>query len=400
MKVLFNAFSACRLRTGVGCYAKNLLAALHSQAGPYVQPFPTGLMAAAIRAASRLSNRRPANAALASHTFPKGLGSIRQSMSRLMRNAGRELSERGFRLASQRREFDLYHEPNFIPWPCEIPAVATVHDLSAILHPEWHPPERARFHERHFERGLHRCEHLIADSECVRRELIQHFGISPRRVTAIHLGVGSEFRPMDRGEVTPVISRLALPKSFLLYVGTIEPRKNLLTLLRAYCDLPESTRTKCSLVLAGAWGWNYRPVHDYFESIAKDRGVVHAGYVADDDLPALYNGARALVYPSHYEGFGLPPIEMMACGGPVLASSASTLREVCGQFAHYSHPDDLHGWRDAMYQTIENDDWRAELAVGVREYARRFTWERCAQQTWHTYRCIADRQPEQVPAAA
>jgi alpha-1,3-rhamnosyl/mannosyltransferase len=138
-------------------------------------------------------------------------------------------------------------------------------------------------------------------------------------------------------------------------------------------------------VLAGGWGWGYSREREYFEDDARHRSVIHLGYVADADLPGLYSGAAALVYPSHYEGFGLPPVEMMACGGAVLASTAPAVREVCGDRATFIHPDDQTGWRNAMRRVMDDPDWRQELRAGVVEHARQFTWRRCAAETWRVY---------------
>src|SRR5439155_17072924 len=138
-------------------------------------------------------------------------------------------------------------------------------------------------------------------------------------------------------------TELGLPLDYLLYVGTIEPRKNVLTLLRAYGELAPKLRRRCPLVLAGGWGWKSADVADYFRREAADKGVIHLGYTDDRHLPGLYAGARALVFPSFYEGFGLPPLEMLACGGAVLSSTAEALREVLGRHAHYVDPNDEGG---------------------------------------------------------
>jgi alpha-1,3-rhamnosyl/mannosyltransferase len=171
----------------------------------------------------------------------------------------------------------------------------------------------------------------------------------------------------------------------LLYLGTIEPRKNLLVLLRAYCALPERVRADWPLVLVGGWGWNTTDVADYLHREARHRGVLHLGYLPEEHVAAVYNGARALVYPSLYEGFGLPPIEMMACGGAVLASTAGAITETVGRRAHLIDPADVDGWRDAMRRVVEDDDWWNTLRTGVTSVARPFTWERCAADTLRVY---------------
>jgi alpha-1,3-rhamnosyl/mannosyltransferase len=377
MRVILNALSSYRLRTGVGSYAAHLAAELKAIAGPEVTAFPEGWMAPVATLAGRVmagNSPKPASTHLFSNTLRSAV-----------RNALKDLCERGFRRACRAGGFDLYHEPNFIPWECDLPTVATVHDLSVIQHPEWHPPERVAFHERRFAATLANCRHVVTVSESMRREIIATMGVEPGRVTAIPNGVRPEMRPLSAADVTPIRARLKLPDEYLLYVGTIEPRKNVLTLMRAYCSLDATTRSRCALVLAGPWGWGFGGEFAFLNDVARHYGVIHLGYVADGDLPALYSGAAALVYPSHYEGFGLPPVEMMACGGAVLATTAAAVREVCGDCVYYIHPTDEAGWTDAMCRVIEDPEWRRSLRDGVVGHARQYSWQRCARWTWRLY---------------
>jgi alpha-1,3-rhamnosyl/mannosyltransferase len=175
-----------------------------------------------------------------------------------------------------------------------------------------------------------------------------------------------------------------LPASYLLYVGTLEPRKNVIALLDAYARLPGELRSKCPLVLVGGWGWNCGPIAARLAQV-QHLGVLHLGYVSDADLAVLYNGARALVMPSHYEGFGLPPLEMMACGGAVLTSTAGALAEIFGGVAHLVPTDDVDGWTTALGRIIADDEWHRELCRDVRATAAKFTWRRCAEETLAAY---------------
>jgi alpha-1,3-rhamnosyl/mannosyltransferase len=288
--------------------------------------------------------------------------------------------------------YDVYHEPNFVPLQSDLPTVATVHDLSVLLHPQWHPADRVAHFERRFRRGLQRCRHFLAISEFGRREIINALGLSPQRVTRTFMGIRPGLGPMASAEVQETLKRLGLPSQYLLYLGTIEPRKNLLTLLKAYCDLPVEVRERFPLLLVGGWGWNAGDVADYLHGEARHRGVRHLGYVPEGCLPALYNGARALAFPSFYEGFGLPPLEMMACGGAVLASTAGALVETVGSKAHLIDPLDLEGWRDALLQVMTDDDWWRDLRRGTAAVARPFTWERCAADTLAVYRSLVGRR--------
>ncbi len=397
MRVIFNGLPAFSPKTGIGIYVVNLLSELRRLAGDdNVVPFPTGLTAVAAGVGGRFRSwklGKPASSSGASMNF-----SLRQRAVRAARTTAHHIYARSFARMCRGQSFDLYHEPNFIPWESNLPTVITVHDLSVVLHPEWHPRDRAEFHERHFQRGLATCRHVVTDSECMRTAMITALGVKPERVTAVPLGVRQEFRPMSLAEISRARAVLRLPPEYLLYVGTIEPRKNILMLLRAYCGLDESLRSRCPLVLAGNWGWEFAAVREYYEAEARHRGVVHLGYVSDERLPAICNGAIAMVYPSHYEGFGLPPIEMMACGGAVLASTAAAIREVCGRKAQLIEPGDEAGWCDAMRRVISDADWRSELRSGVVKHAAQYTWRRCAAETWQVFELLV--KPRRLLQAA
>jgi alpha-1,3-rhamnosyl/mannosyltransferase len=159
-------------------------------------------------------------------------------------------------------------------------------------------------------------------------------------------------------------------------------------LLRAFCELPGNLRETCPLVLGGAWGWKSEPERELFESEARHKGVRYLGYVADEDLPAVYAGAEALFYPSHYEGFGLPPVEMMACGGACVVSTADAVREVVGDQALLLEPTDLEGWRGAMRRVIADRGYLDSYRAGGRPHAARFSWDRAAAMTLEVYRQV------------
>ena len=231
---------------------------------------------------------------------------------------------------------------------------------------------------------VNRTAHIVTISDFVRDEIIRILGVPAERVTRTYLGVRPELRPLPADVVEARLRRLGLPASYLLFVGTLEPRKNLLTLLDAYARLPAKLRERCPLVLVGGWGWNFEPIAARLAEV-RHLGVLHLGYLAESDLAVLYNGARALVLPSHYEGFGLTPLEMMACGGPVLASTAGALAEIYGDSAHLVPADDRDGWTAALARIIGDDDWRRELCRNVRATAARFTWRRCAEETLRVY---------------
>lgn len=384
MRVVVNELQSLKQRTGIGHYTAELLHALRGLAPAEVAAFPQG----AVRGVARWgfgADRRFAAASMAGSHAPGLFGRLRRTATGRLRDGFQAFLEYQFQRDCRRHGYDLYHEPNFVPLPADCPTVATFHDLSLLRHPAWHPADRVARFERQLPAALKRCSHIVTVSDAVRREVIHDLGVPPDRVTRVHNGVRADLGPLPREVVAAGLRRLGLPPQYLLTVGTIEPRKNILRLLQAYCALPAALRSQWPLVLAGGWGWNAGPVADYLHAEARHRGARHLGYVADADLPVLYAGARALLFPSHYEGFGLPLLEMMACGGAVIASTADSVREVAGRQAHLVDPEDGDGWRDAMQRVLVDDDWRQSLQQGAQAWAARFSWRRCAAETLAVY---------------
>jgi len=389
MRVLFNGASAIRPKTGVGHTTANLHAALVRLSPDDAFWFYPGQRARRLAARFFQPTARP--------TVPPKPASpsfARRTAFHMARSA----YTAHFHLAARLGRFDLYHEPNLVPFRVPLPTVVTVHDLSVILFPEWHPADRVKRYEQAFARGVESAAHILVDSEAVRSEAIRVLGLSPERLTTIHCGIAPAYRIQSQEEVAVVRARLNLPPRYLLYVGTVEPRKNLTTLLRAYCDLPAEIRDACPLVLGGAWGWKSEPERELFESEARHKGARYLGYVADEDLPGVYAGAEALFYPSHYEGFGLPPIEMMACGGACVVSTADAVREVVNRHALVLPPSDLAGWRDAMRRVITDRDYLEDYRNVGRAHAARFSWDRAAAMTLDVYHRVLGVRTEPAPS--
>lgn len=401
MRVLFNQSSALGVLTGVGHHTAQLIGCLRRQAADvHIDVYPSGgiwwMRSLGVRVFSDLPR-----AAGVAEAQPKDAPapSLSRRMVQAVRGWGRNFVERHRRSIFFGQPYDLYHEPNFIPHPSDIPTLTSVHDLSALLHPEWHPVERVAKFAREFPQALSQSVHFLAVSEFTRQELIRECGVAPERVTRVYNGVRSACRALPASVVAQRLRQLGLPKDYLLCVGTIEPRKNVLRLLQAYCALPAALRERCPLLLAGPWGWSASAIADYYHAHASSCGVRHLGYLKDPDLTVLYNGARALVYPSLYEGFGLPVAEMLACGGAVITSTADALREVAGDRAHYVAPEDTDGWHAALRRAINDNDWRRQLRQGAVKQASAFTWERCAAETLELYRRLAGEKIS-VPLAA
>jgi len=395
VRVILNRLVVAGIKTGIGHYTAQLLRCLRTQAAPdQIDGTPQGWVrkahALGVRLRPMLESQKP-SAAIAEPAARTR--SWKGWMLEALRRGGRRLLLHHFRALCARNQYDLYHEPNFIPLPSDLPTLATIHDLSVLLHPEWHPADRVAHFERRFRRGLAQCRHFLAISEFGRQEIIRTLQVRPEQVTRTYMGIRPGLGPLAPAQVQQLLLQLNLPARYFLYLGTIEPRKNLQTLLRAYCSLPAPFRRRYPLLLVGGWGWNSADVAAYLDGEARAKGVLHLGYVHEEHLAVLYNGARALVFPSFYEGFGLPPLEMMACGGAVLASTAGALVETVGTQAHLVDPHDLDGWRSALLRAGEDNDWWQTLRHGASEVAQPYTWEQCAADTLQVYRSLCGQKP-------
>jgi alpha-1,3-rhamnosyl/mannosyltransferase len=285
--------------------------------------------------------------------------------------------------------FDLYHEPNILPLRFDGPTVVTVHDLSWIRYPETHPVERVRAMNRYFEAGLEQASAVITDAQSVKQELLETFGLSPDFVTAIPLGVDATFAPQDAAQSRYARDKHGLAHGrYFLAVGTLEPRKNLSTALLAYQQLPADLRAQYPLVLIGMKGWHTSALERQMAPLLQAGQVRQLGYVSRADLVSLMAGARALIYPSVYEGFGLPPLEAMACATPVICSNASSLPEVVGDAGIMVDAMDDVALSLAMRRLADDEACWLELKHRSLRRAQQFTWAACADKTLAVYQSI------------
>ena len=287
----------------------------------------------------------------------------------------------------------VVHGPNyFLPGSVE-GGVITVHDLSVFRFPETHPLDRVRAFERLFESSMKRSAHIITDTETIRRELVETFSVRPESVTAIPLAVNASFRPVSAGSISRYLGEWGLTaQGYGLCISTLEPRKKILELIRAWRRLPDGLKSAFPLVLAGGSGWENEHLHDEIEIAVAEGWLRHLGFVDEHALPALYAGAALFVYPSSYEGFGLPPLEAMASGVPVIAANRTCLPEVCGDAARYVDPDDEDSLTDSIRESLLDADWRTEAARRGLQRASQFTWRRCVAETLTVYRKVVNRR--------
>jgi alpha-1,3-rhamnosyl/mannosyltransferase len=300
--------------------------------------------------------------------------------------------------AMTRRRFpaiggSVHHEPNHILRTLHGPSVVTVHDLSVLHFPGFHPKDRVRYFERHFARSSEGADIVIADSEFIRRDLLATLNLDPAKIRVVPLGVGPEFRPTTLAAQKAVLDRHGLaPGRYLLAVGTREPRKNLERLIDAYLDLPREARARHVLALAGPRGWRAEALERRIAALERDGSVRSLGYVPDQARPALYGGASGFAYPSLYEGFGLPPLEAAACGTPVLTSIDSPMAEVLDGVAELVDPLDTAAITAGLARILTDPDMRRAAAFAGPRRAAAFGWDACVARTMAVYDELAADQ--------
>ena len=300
---------------------------------------------------------------------------------------------------------DLFHATeHLLPRLKGARTVLTVHDLIYRLFPEYHLPLNKWFLNLFMPLFVRRADAIIAVSQCTKDDLIRHYAVPLEKITVIYEGVDARFQPItDPDTLARVRNRYGLPERFILYVGTIEPRKNLTTLLEAYAALTSRVSnlqypiSNIHLVIAGRKGWLYEGFFRRLRELGLEREVVFPGFVPDEDLPALYSAAELFVFPSLYEGFGLPPLEAMACGTPVITSNSSSLPEVVGEVGIMVEPRDVRALAEAMELVLTDEGKRREMREKGLRQAARFSWKRTAQETLEVYRSVVGAERRSRP---
>jgi len=284
--------------------------------------------------------------------------------------------------------FDLYHEPNYIPRAFRGKVITTICDMSYKLYPQYHPRRRVMTFG-FFENRMRNVDRIITISRNSKQEIIDLLKVPEDKVTVTYLGATDAYRPIFINEELKIKFRLkyGIPDNFLLYVGTIEPRKNLSRLIEAFYlfkkETPKSEEVK--LILVGGQGWLYNEIFSRVRELKMENEIIFTGYVSNEDLPFLYNMAMAFVYPSLYEGFGLPPLEAMSCGTPVISSNTSSIPEVVGDAGILVDPYNVNDWASAISQLAGSSILRSELSSKGLIQASKFSWKRCAEETLGVY---------------
>jgi alpha-1,3-rhamnosyl/mannosyltransferase len=373
IRLAVNALPLLSPFAGIASYIRNLMAALMGMAA--IEPryfygfgWRDELLAAAPRA------------------LAKGKGVVQRWLP-FAWEASRFVQAAAFALEGRPGRFDLYHEPAYLLLGRLLPAVVTVHDLSFVHFPETHPAGRVRVLGKRLPDSLAAARAVITDSLSVRDEIIAHYGVRPEKVHAIPLGVSSRFRPRTEQELEPAMRRFELTAgAYLLCVGTLEPRKNLVRTVQAYSSLPPELRRRFPLVVVGAVGWHESSIVAELEPLARSGEARFLNYVDEDALTLLYGGARGVLYPSLYEGFGLPIAEAMASGTATLTSNVGCMKELAEGAALLVNPADVADIEQGLRRLLEDDAERARMRAAGLQRVQGLTWQRCAERTLQVYR--------------
>ncbi len=384
MKVLMNASILLDPRTGIGRYVERLCQGLHDLCDLDVL---LGL------GWSRISTQTDVDriSRLGSHPgSPRN--SLRQRVRRVpgARPIWRGIQQTAFHKAVRASRPAIYHEPSYLAFRFDGPTVITAHDASWVRHPEAHPADRVKLFDRLFPRSVARADRVIVDSAFVGREMQDLFSVPAQKIRVIHLGVDDRYHPRDESATAAARAPYGLTHGrYVLSVGTLEPRKNLATLLSAFDMLPPALRRHYPLVISGMQGWGDAADFQRFDHLRTEGSLHLTGYVSEAALPRLYAGAALFVYPSLYEGFGLPPLEAMASGVPVIVSDQTAMPEIVADAGCQVPARDVDALALQMRELLEDRTVAAHFGEKAIVRARSFDWQDCVRATLGVYREFA-----------
>ncbi|MBM2821195.1 MAG: group 1 glycosyl transferase [Candidatus Berkelbacteria bacterium] len=358
MKIAIDTQTTLGQKTGFGFYVKNLVEALEKvdSKDEYVKIFPK----------TEKDFSTPQRLFWDQVTFPRRAG---------------------------KAKVDLLHQPCFsAPLFYRGKIVVTCHDLISIFFPENLPLASRLFYSKWMPFSYRRADMIIAISEHTKRDIMALLKIPEDKITVIHSAASKDFRPIkSKKELARVKKKYGTGKNYILDVGTLEPRKNLPFLVRAYAlAVREGINEK--LVITGKKGWYYEDLFKLVDKLSLQDKVIFTGYVEEKDLPALYSGARAFVFPSIYEGFGLPPLEAMACGVPVISSNTSSLSEVVDNAGILLQPKDERLWAAKIVKILRDPKLALTLSALALRQSKKFSWEESARKTINVYKEVLKRQ--------
>ena len=287
-------------------------------------------------------------------------------------NAYREIS---FRFYRNMLKHYIYWEPNYICLNHQGVCVPTVHDLSHLICPQFHPKARVKYLKAELPRTLARAKHVIVVSEYTKQSVMEHFDLDDQQITVVPPSVKSEYYPRTASECAQLKKRLGLPKNFILFVGTLEPRKNLQGLLLAYKLLSTELKSQYPLVLSGRKGWLLEDIEQILQPMLDSGEVIWLGFVKSEDLPVLYSSATAFTYVSHFEGFGMPIAEAMACGTAVIASDNTAMKEAASGAVCTVVPHSLESIAQGMRKVLLDSEYRIACEIKGLEVSKKRSWK-------------------------
>ena len=376
MKLLVNLSSLNHPLTGIGEYTLNLVKEMLDD--DQVQDIK------GIRS-SRYLDRHQISVLIAAleqgHQTDQPLTRYLKKMSRLKLiariarkaiNAYREIS---FRFYRNMLKHYIYWEPNYICLNHQGVCVPTVHDLSHLICPQFHPEARVKYLKAELPRTLARAKHVIVVSQYTKQSVMEHFDLDDQQITVVPPSVKSEYYPRTASECAQLKKRLGLPENFILFVGTLEPRKNLQGLLLAYKLLSTELKSQYPLVLSGKKGWLLEDIEQILQPMLDSGEVIWLGFVKSEDLPVLYSSATAFTYVSHFEGFGMPIAEAMACGTAVIASDNTAMKEASGGAVCIVSPHSIGSIAQGMRKVLLDSSYRIECETKGLEISKNRSWK-------------------------
>src|SRR6185369_14767410 len=293
----------------------------------------------------------------------------------------------GLPLYIKRARLDLFHGTNYdIPIWGGCPTVLTIHDLSLFLFPATHEERRVRRARRRLPVMSRQATMIITPTKAVKTEVCEHLRVRPEKVVVVNEAPRRSFHPIPLDQASATVRQLGLDEEFILYVGTIEPRKNIITLVKAFEEVLRSTSLRPQLVIAGKKGWLTDELFTYIESAKLGDRIRLTGYLGDDELRAVYSACRVMVYPALYEGAGLPALEAMACGAPVITTNTPAIAEMVGDRARLFSPKDFRTLAQHIVELLTTPAARESMSRAGMDHAAQFTWERASRETWEVYR--------------
>ncbi|MBX9409682.1 glycosyltransferase family 4 protein [Pseudomonas baetica] len=390
MKLLLNIESLIPPLTGIGNYTFNLIEQLQAEDIEEIKCFLGSTYCTTEQALANCVSANSQYVITEKAVGPKfNQANLRAWLRRwtFVYRAREILRNAQLRLRTSQLRGYVYHEPNFMLKTHSGPSVATIHDLSFIHYPQFHPQKRVDWLSSQLPKTLARADFLITDSDEIRNELISDFGVSSNKVRTVYLGAAEVYRPKTAEQTQPALERYGLKHGrYVLFVGTLEPRKGVDTLIDAWCRLPKALREEFPLVLAGAPGWHNEALNNRIKALEVSHGLRQLSFVPGNDLPTLYAGATVFAYPSLYEGFGLPVLEAMSCGVPVICTADTSMAEFTEGSALLVDRGNHEQLTEHLSELLANESSRNAFAEAGLARSKYFSWKRCAQQTLEIYR--------------